>query len=190
MVIASLSGQVLAKTNGTLVIDVSGVGYSVATTRQVLATCEVGTQLTVHTALIVREDAFLLFGFESAEQLALFDLLRSVTGVGPKLALAILSALSNEQIANAVVTENSDAFQSVSGVGAKTAKLISVTLAGKLKPMATSTNSDEATILETLKGLGWSEKQAAAAVREALAANPGAELSVIIRAALQTLGRS
>ena len=187
--IASLTGKVQAKGQQALVLDVGGVGYLVSVPLSLFAAAEVGQSLTLHTAMIVREDAFSLYGFDSAEQLSLFDLLRSVTGVGPKLALAILSALRPEQIAAAVANEDANAFQSVSGVGAKTAKLIAVTLAGKLK-ISVASDSAEQSILESLKALGWNEKSAAAAVRIAMQQNPGAEVAVLVRAALIELGKS
>jgi Holliday junction DNA helicase RuvA len=189
-VIASLTGKVQAKAAQSIVLDVSGVGYLVSVLVALLAAAEVGQSLTVHTALIVREDAFALFGFASAEQLSLFDLLRSVTGVGPKLALSILSSLAPEQIASAVANEDADAFQKVSGVGAKTAKLIAVTLAGKLKVTPGAHDDIEQSILESLKGLGWHEKSAAAAIKTARTANPNADVATIVRAALIELGKS
>lgn len=188
--IASLTGFVQAKASGSLVVDVAGVGYLVSVPAQLAAIQAVGDKVTLHTALIVREDAFLLFGFSSAEQLALFDLLRSVTGVGPKLALGILSTLSAEQIANAVVNEDAVSFQSVTGVGAKTAKLIAVTLAGKLKPASAGQGDTAASILETLKSLGWSEKQASAAIRIALEQNSNGDVATLIRTALLILGKN
>ena len=187
--IASLTGKVQAKGNQSLVLDVSGVGYLVFVPAALLASVSAGSNLTLHTALVVREDAFTLFGFETPEQLGLFDLLRSVTGVGPKLALAILSTLRPEQISAAVVAEDADAFQSVSGVGAKTAKLIAVTLAGKLKSTGAG-NDIQASILESLKGLGWNEKSAAAAIRTAMANNPSADVATLVRASLIELGKS
>ncbi len=188
--IASLTGTVQGKGPQSLILDVSGVGYLVNVPISLLASAEIGKSLTVHTALIVREDAFSLFGFDSAEQLSLFDLLRSVTGVGPKLALSILSSLTPEQIAGAVANEEAETFQKVSGVGAKTAKLIAVTLAGKLKSTSGSTDDMEKSILESLTRLGWHEKSAAAAIKTARTANPNADVATIVRAALIELGKS
>lgn len=188
--IASLSGIVQGKAASGIVLGVSGVGYLVSVPASLNAKVSSGDELMVHTALIVREDAFSLFGFETPEQLSLFDLLRSVTGVGPKLALAILSTLTVDQISSAVATEDSAPFQSVPGVGAKTAKLISVTLAGKLKPPANGTQNNEDAILESLKSLGWSERVALPALRKASQEHPGAEVAVLIRAALVELSKN
>ena len=100
--IASLSGKVSAKTSGSLVLEVSGVGYQVLVPGSISSDVSVGQRLSLFTSLVVREDAFTLFGFVEAEQLTLFDQLRGVSGVGPKTALAALSNLSAAQIANAV----------------------------------------------------------------------------------------
>jgi len=127
-------------------------------------------------------------------------LLRSVTGVGPKSALAILAQLSADQIRVAVQTENDAAFKAVSGIGPKTAKLISVTLAGKLKGVigaaavagaTQSATADLTNIITALQGLGWSERQAADAVREvANSVGASATTDVILKAALARLGNS
>ena len=199
--IASLTGtvQTLALTHA--VIDVSGVGYLVSITPGTSQSLQIGSVAKLHTALIVREDAFSLFGFASAEELEMFDLLRSVTGVGPKSALAILAQLSADQIRLAVQTENDGAFKAVSGIGPKTAKLIAVTLAGKLKGAAisgtqvassqTSQATDLGNIVIALQGLGWTERAAADAVREvANSVGANATTDVILKAALARLGNS
>lgn len=187
--IASLTGTVQAKSSHSLVLDVSGVGYLVWVPTQLLSEVSEGSNLALHTALIVREDAFVLFGFSDREQLALFDLLRSVSGVGPKIALSILSTLTPADIANAVASEDSKAFESVSGVGLKTAKLISVTLAGKLKAYASDAkgNSNQS-LLEALQGLGWPERVAEPVVREVMRTGAGKSLGELIRESLGILG--
>jgi len=199
-VIASLTGTVQSLALTHAVIDVSGVGYFVSITPATSQALRVGSAAMLHTALIVREDAFSLFGFASTDELEMFDLLRSVTGVGPKSALAILAQLSADQIRVAVQTENDSAFKAVSGIGPKTAKLISVTLAGKLKGVIGTTSSVGATstaaadltnIITALQGLGWSERLASDAVREvANSIGASATTDVILKAALARLGNS
>ena len=198
--IASLTGTVQSLALTHAVIDVSGVGYFVSITPATSQALRVGSAAMLHTALIVREDAFSLFGFASTDELEMFDLLRSVTGVGPKSALAILAQLSADQIRVAVQTENDSAFKAVSGIGPKTAKLISVTLAGKLKGVIGTTSSVGATstaaadltnIITALQGLGWSERLASDAVREvANSIGASATTDVILKAALARLGNS
>jgi Holliday junction DNA helicase RuvA len=199
-VIASLSGTVLALNQQQVIIDVSGVGYQVFITPETSLALILGEGVRLHTALIVREDAFTLFGFPTLEELEMFDLLRSVTGVGPKSALGILAGMSSDAIRVAVISEDDGAFKRVSGIGPKTAKLITVTLAGKLaglpatapaKPGTSAPAVDLSNLIAALQGLGWSERQASDAVR-AVAADlgPQAGADALLKAALAQLGSS
>ena len=170
--IASLRGTVSALTQVSAVIDVAGVGYFVNITPNTSRILVTGNQVQLFTAMIVREDAMTLFAFADFEEQELFELLRSVTGVGPKSALGILGEMTPAQIRNAVAIENDSAFKAVSGIGPKTAKLITVTLAGKLKGVTISTSSSSSrheteAVVTALTGLGWSEKQATEAVQSA-----------------------
>ena len=170
--IASLRGTVTALTQVSAVIDVSGVGYFVNITPTTSRGLSAGSQAQLFTAMIVREDAMTLFAFPDFEEQELFELLRSVTGVGPKSALGILGQMTPAQIRTAVSVENDSAFKAVSGIGPKTAKLITVTLAGKLKGITISAGSsvsrqETEAVVTALTGLGWSEKQATEAVQSA-----------------------
>jgi Holliday junction DNA helicase RuvA len=199
-VIASLTGTVQSLAASHAVLDVSGVGYLVFITPQTSRDLHLGDSVLLHTALIVREDAFTLFGFATTEELEMFDLLRSVTGVGPKSALAILGQLGSDQVRTAVLSENDAAFKAVSGIGPKTAKLITVTLAGKITGMPASATGKSATsapkvdlanVIAALQGLGWNERAAAEAVREvAESVGTNAAADVILKAALARLGSS
>lgn len=187
--IASLTGQVQKSSVGQLVIDVSGVGYLVHTTNKTAGQISVGQKLTMFTSLVIREDAFTLFGFLAHTELEVFELLRSVNGVGPKSALSILGELSVDQISEAVVQENDATFKAVSGIGAKTAKLITLTLAGKLAPASASLGSMPVSeqAVAALIGLGWSEKVSRQALMDS--ALPGMSNEELLKAALKTLGR-
>jgi Holliday junction DNA helicase RuvA len=197
-VIASIRGTVGAKTAHQLVVDVNGVGYLVNVTPNTSAKYSVGVEAQLFTTMVVREDAMTLYGFLTALEQELFDLLRSVTGVGPKSALAILGSLSTAEIASAVALDNDSAFKAVSGIGPKTAKLITVTLAGKLshlvlaKSEAVEPNeTDYGSVVEALVSLGWPEKSAQDAVREVAAeAKRGEGRNVVLRLALSRLGNS
>jgi holliday junction DNA helicase RuvA len=188
--ISSLHGTVLHSTSDQVVVEVGGVGLSVAVPADVAHTATVGEQLRLHTSLIVREDALSLFGFAEREELEVFGLLISVTGVGPKSALGVLSHLTVDQIAEAVNAEDDAPFRRVSGIGPKTAKLIVVQLAGKVQPsiVAAPTPAGAVDIVgqvaAALVGLGWSEKVAAEA-----AAQTAAEASDAERAAVAPLLR-
>lgn len=171
--IASLRGSVLSNNGQCVVIDVNGVGYLVYVTSSNARELSPGEEVFLHIAFIVREDSMTLFGFQTHLELNLFELLLSVTGVGPKSALGILSAMTPSQVASAVANENDAAFKSVSGIGPKTAKLIVVTLAGKLNHFGIAGSSapvrhniDSASVISALQGLGWSERQATDTVNE------------------------
>lgn len=171
--ISSLRGRVLQAAGGSVVLEVGGVGFLVNTTPALALASRVGDEASVHTALIVREDALTLFGFGTRDELEVFELLIGVTGVGPKSALGVLSAMSPEQVAQAVERDDDAAFRKVSGIGPKTAKLITVSLAGKVRATAVAAASPGGgvvtggvadSVLAALTGLGWSERVAADAV--------------------------
>lgn len=193
MVIASLNGRIIALESSSAVIDVTGVGYVVQITPATSQSLKIDQTAFLFTSMIVREDGFTLFGFSTVSEQKIFDLLRSVTGVGPKSALAILGELSVEQIVDAVSQENDTAFKAVSGIGPKTAKLIIVTLAGKLGNTAirskSSTGSDLSVVVAALTGLGWNERsalEAASMARDSIGAN--ASTNNLLKAALSQLG--
>jgi Holliday junction DNA helicase RuvA len=196
--ISSVRGTVLAVQGSTAVIEVGGVGLAVQVTPRHGLTLRVGSEATVRTALIVREDDLSLFGFAEADELVVFDLLRSVTGVGPRSAMGVLAVLDPDQIARAIASEDDAAFRKVSGIGPKTAKLIVVSLAGKLavSPVARAAASPEATpvrdsVLSALVGLGWPERTALVAVDDALASATDLEreaMPSLLRLALAALG--
>ena len=129
--ISSLRGSVAAASGSTVVIEVGGVGLKVSVTPQLALSLPIGSTAHLFTTLIVREDDLALFGFTTPDELEIFDLLRGVTGVGPKSALGVLGHLTPTQIASAVATEDDAAFRRVSGIGPKTAKLIVVQQIGR-----------------------------------------------------------
>lgn len=193
--IASLNGRVIALESSSAIVEVSGVGYLVQITNATAQNLSIDHSAFLHTTLIVREDGFTLFGFPTVSEQRVFDLLRSVSGVGPKSALAILGELSVEQIIDAVAHENDAAFKSVSGIGPKTAKLISVTLAGKLGTASTSSktknNTDLSLVINGLTGLGWNERSAIeAATKASEVLGAGASTNNLLKAALAQLGSS
>lgn len=196
-VISSVRGTVLAATGSTAVIEVGGIGLAMHVTPRHALTLRVGSEASVRTALIVREDDLSLFGFAEADELEVFDHLRSVTGVGPKSALGVLAVLTPAEIALAVATEDDAAFRAVSGIGPKTAKLIVVSLAGKLlvapsaAPAKSAAPSVTESVLVALVGLGWPERVASQAIDDAVAAASEGELATtpsLLRLALANLG--
>jgi len=130
--IAHVAGTVTSRDGEILVVDVGGVGYEVTATLSALSRAEPGMVVTVPTYLHVREDAMLLFGFASDAERRVFRLLLAVNGVGPKLALAIVSAHEPERIESAVLLGDIALLSSVSGVGKKTAERICLDLKDKI----------------------------------------------------------
>ena len=192
--IASLRGTVLEALGTTLVVDVQGVGYAVTVTPDLALSVRLGEEVRLHTAMVVREDDMSLFGFEDRERLQVFDLLRGVTGVGPKSAMGVLVALTPEEIASAVANDEDAVFRRVSGIGPKTAKLIVVSLTGKLFAVPTTAATRRpaargADVLIALVGLGYQERAAQAVLDEVLAEHPDErQTAVLLRAALSALG--
>jgi Holliday junction DNA helicase RuvA len=196
--ISSLHGTVLHAGSDVVEVVVGGVGFTVAVTPEVARAARVGETLHLHTNLIVREDALSLYGFAERAECSLFQILLGVTGVGPKSALGVLSALSVDQIAQAVADDDDAPFRRVSGIGPKTAKLIVVQLTGKLAPPAAAPAGSGAAssaiagqVVTALVGLGWSERVAAEAV-EIVAADAvesdRANVPAMLRLALAHLG--
>lgn len=197
--ISSVRGPVLSALGSTVVIEVGGVGLAVQVTPALALSVRIGDEVRLSTTLVVREDSLTLYGFHTADELAVFELLMGVTGVGPKSALGVLAALSPSQIAHAVGSEDDGVFRKVSGIGPKTAKLIVLSLAGKLSITAASTTSSRpapvtsvaANVQAALIGLGWSEKVAAEVVEQTLAETPDpaqATVPAVLRLALARLG--
>jgi holliday junction DNA helicase RuvA len=196
--ISSVRGTVLAVSGTAAVVEVGGVGLAVHVTPRHALSLRIGSEATIRTALIVREDDLSLFGFIESDELEIFDLLRGVSGVGPKSAMGVLAVLTPTEIALAVATEDDAAFRKVSGIGPKTAKLIVVSLAGKVSvatsnPAKTGPRSSSASesVLVALVGLGWPERVAMQAVEDALAAASDSERAAVpslLRLALANLG--
>lgn len=197
--ISSVRGTVLSALGTTVVIELGGVGLAVTVTPQHALSLRVGSEATLRTALIVREDDLSLFGFAEAQELLVFDLLRGVGGVGPKSAMGVLSTMSPEQVATAVIGEDDGAFRKVSGIGPKTAKLIIISLAGKLlAPAAIPSSAGVApqtdlreSVAAALIGLGWSDRVAAQAAQDAVDTASEAQrtqVPALLRIALAQLG--
>jgi holliday junction DNA helicase RuvA len=186
-VIASLTGNVVELTYNSAVIEVGGVGYLVNITSDTASQLLVGEKTTLKTVLVVREDSLTLFGFLGTDELTIFELLLSVSGVGPKSALSVMGELSVAEIVSAVVSEDDESFRKVSGIGAKTAKLIVLNLADKLSAFNVSKLTEGGiSVVTGLTSLGWSDKDARQAVQEVYKA--GQSDSETLKLALRQLG--
>ena len=207
--IASLRGTLLERGDGFCVIEAAGVGYLVQVSTATLAALpEPGAEARVHTRHIVREDAQLLFGFTDRDELRLFDLLIGVNGVGPRIALAVLSGLAPVQFARAVREENLAALTAVTGVGRKTAERLVVELRDKLAFLPLSSAAAPAESVSRSRGPRLLEKseryddavaalvtlcyhrpQASAAVRRVSEGGGEAAAEDLVKRALAVLAR-
>ncbi|WP_159699157.1 Holliday junction branch migration protein RuvA [Arthrobacter sp. 18067] len=200
--ISFLRGTVAHVGLSTAVIDLNGAGMSVYATPQTLSHLKVGTEAKLFTSMIVREDSLTLFGFADDDEREVFDVLLSVSGVGPRLALAVLAVHEPEAIRVAAHTGDGKAFTKVPGIGPKVAGRIVLELAGKLVPHGTGTASAPETaikaewkpqVVAAMTSLGWSEKDATGSIDKAMADSPelvdAGNVAQILRATLRWLGQ-
>jgi Holliday junction DNA helicase RuvA len=168
--ISSISGKILYSTNDALIVDVHGIGFEVFTPKHILLEAQAGDSVFLHTYLVVREDLMALYGFQTAEEKHFFLLFLGVEGIGPKLAMAVISNLSLDTIRRAVVSEQAEIFSRVPGIGKKTAQKILIQLQGKVgtaedgTEIRTGTPVDDQ-VLEALTGLGYSVVEAQSAIQ-------------------------
>ena len=189
--IGSLRGQVTHIGPDHALIEVGGIGYRVVAGPALLARLQRGAEASVFTHHLVREDQQALFGFAAAEELAFFELLLTVSGVGPRLALAITSAHAVTKLQLAIVTDDVDVFTSVSGVGRKTAQRVILELKEKVHAAGLAVGggaSADSDVVAALESLGYTASEA----RRGAAAVAGGEggLDARIKAALQELARA
>jgi holliday junction DNA helicase RuvA len=187
--IASLSGRVQDKNPDSLVIEVGGIGLQVFVPATLRDESRAGETLFLFTHLVVRQDAFSLYGFETREAREFFDLLLGVNGVGPRMALAILSTLSTDAIRRAVFHEQAEVFSRVPGVGKKTAQKILLQLQDKIKPEiglepVAGFSDVDAEVVDALTALGYSIVEAQAALQSIPRDTPQ-EIETRLRLALQ-----
>jgi len=169
-VIARLTGIVADRAPDHLVLDVHGVGYLVYGPASVITRAEHGAQVTLHTHLVVREDGMTLFGFFDQHQQRLFQTLIGVSGVGPKVALALLSLMDADELSFAIASGNAASLARAQGVGQKLAARLVVELRDKMTkaagPVATpGVESEE--VVAALMSLGYSQAEAVEAVARA-----------------------
>lgn len=196
--IASLAGNVEAVGISSAVISVSGVGMEFLATPATLSHLFVGEQARVFTSLVVREDSLTLFGFDTADEREVFQILLAVSGIGPRIALTILSVLPPDNLRSAIANKDEAALTQVPGIGKKGAQRMILELGTKLgaphsgtyTAVASSGSTADTDVLEALMNLGWQERAAKAAVEEAHAESHSDQLSVpeLLRHALQILG--
>jgi Holliday junction DNA helicase RuvA len=187
--IAQLRGEIVEKGLDRLVIDVAGVGYEVAVTPATVAALPaVGQAALLHAHLHVREDVMALYGFASADERAIFQILIGVSGVGPKLALAVLATVNPVELRNVVLSEDVAALTAVPGIGQRSAQKLLLELKPRLdmpeSPLQPGTTRAE--VREALESLGYQSLEIRDVLRD-LPADESVEES--LRRALQELGK-
>jgi Holliday junction DNA helicase RuvA len=197
--IASVEGVVGAISPDSLVIEVGGLGYRVFTSPSVLATAIAGGRLKLHTYHLVREDQQALYGFRTAEELGFFNLLLTVTGVGPKVALAIVGSRPTADLQLAIMTGDQAVLVAIPGIGKKLAERVIFELKEKVAAAGVAAvdagavgtpGAAETEVVAALQALGYSQAEAREASRTALAdATIGGTLEDRVKAALRTLLR-
>lgn len=167
--IASLEGIITEKNDDNLVINVGGIGFRVIVAAKTSAKYELHKRVGLNTYLVVREDSLTLYGFETSEERDMFALLLSVSGVGPRTAMAVVSSIPLENIRLAVITEKPDMLSGVTGVGKKTAQSIILNLQGKIRgePGLTlkSASDIDGDVISALTSLGYSIVEAQSAIQ-------------------------
>jgi Holliday junction DNA helicase RuvA len=200
-VIASVRGRVLAVRLDAAVVEVGGVGLLVQATPATLAELRPGAEAELATSMVVREDALTLFGFADADERDVFEIVQTVSGIGPRLALSMLAVHTPDGLRAAVASGDLTALMKVPGIGRKGAQRIVLELTDRLGAPTTVAAAAPAAVpagtagrdqvVEALVGLGWSAKQAADAV-DAISEpdDPSTDVAGTLRAALRHLGRS
>ncbi|MEI2809857.1 MAG: Holliday junction branch migration protein RuvA [Nocardioides sp.] len=199
--IAYVRGTVAAVTLTSAVVEVGGVGMELMCTPNTLATLRLGDAATLPTSLVVREDSLTLFGFVDDDERSTFELLQTASGVGPKLAQAMLAVLSPDALRTAVAAEDVKTLTRVPGIGQKGAQRIILELRDRLgAPTGTRSGNLPAPasawrdqVQQGLVGLGWSAREADQAVDQvAVDVRPGEtpDVGALLRAALRTLSKA
>jgi Holliday junction DNA helicase RuvA len=189
--ISSIHGIVAHKDTDTLVVVVGGVGLEISASRSALEMSEIEASVNLWTRLIVREDSLTLYGFGSNPERELFDALIKINGVGPRIAITILSTLSIENLRGAIASDRVEVITRVPGIGKKTAQKIILELKDKIKPgldtipIVEFADVDQ-DVMDALIGLGFSVVEAQAAIQSIPIDTPR-EVNERVRVALQQL---
>ena len=190
--IAQLNGKLIEKNPTELVIECGGVGYDVKISLNTYTTIGTSEAIRVFTKLIVREDAQILYGFATKEEREMFNYLISVSGIGPNIAMVMLSSMVPEEIAYAIQTEDVVTIQGIKGIGAKTAQRVILDLKGKVMKIAGGiensgalNNTNRFDALTALVSLGFDKKAAEKAIDKVDSGDLAVE--ILIKEALKVL---
>ena len=188
--IGRLRGTLLERQPGSILLDVGGVGYEAAVSLHTFSSLPpVGSTASVEVVTVLRENALELFAFADLAEKQAFALLRTVSGIGPRMAIAVLSGIRVEELARAVADEDARRLTAIPGIGRKTAERMILDLRGKLEPAPSSKSAPslaEDDAVEALVGLGYRRGEAEKAARAATAAGASG-LEDVLRRALSGL---
>ena len=187
--IAQVRGHVLKRDASSIVIDLHGLGLRISCTPRALAQARTGAEVTLATSLVVREDSWQLYGFLDDAERDTFVLLQSVSGIGPRIALAAVATLDPDRLAAAIASGDISLLTKIPGIGRKGAERLCIELRDKLTGSAVVAPDWQASVREALVGLGWSVQQAEGAVARVADEGATVDVSDALRAALQILGR-
>ena len=193
--ISSINGSVKSTSMNSLVVEVGGVGLLLQVPIRIAAKMQVGERVSFHTYLIVREDALTLYGFTEIVDRDFFELLLSVTGIGPKVAQSILANSDAVSIANAIITSNLKSLEAVPGLGKKGAQRLVLELKDKAAAFASGKSGSDLTISNqvenALQGLGYSNKEAISMLNQVMKDEKIEGLSVgqVLKLALKSGGK-
>ena len=193
--IARLTGRVLTLDQGVLVLDVNGVGYEIEVASSTANSVEIDKIVTLETLLIIREDAQILFGFTELTEKKLFQLLIKINGVGPRLAIGIMSGLNEDELSLAIMEKDIKVLTSLPGVGKKTAERLVIELQDKITFEKASGKRNKSKMSQellsdlegTLLNLGYKPQEVDFAIHRIKIEST--DLEVLIKAALKELGR-
>ncbi|MDQ3158458.1 MAG: Holliday junction branch migration protein RuvA [Actinomycetota bacterium] len=194
--IAFVRGKVAALTLNSAVIDVGGVGMQVMCAPNTIAGLRLGQESQIATSMVVREDSLTIFGFASTDERDMFELVQTASGVGPKVAQAMLAVLSPDRLRSAIAGSDLAVLTSVPGIGRKGAERIVLELKDRIGPVAATqpvADSWRGQVQEALLGLGWSARDADKAIEQVQSGISGTEvpdISSLLRDALRTLSRA
>lgn len=189
-VIAHVSGVVAAVNLDSAVIEVGGVGILIHCGPRVLATLRIGEMSTLRTSLVVREDSLTLYGFTTDDERSMFELVQTASGVGPRLAQAILAVLNPDDVRRAITAGDTGALTQVSGIGKKGAERLILELKDRIGPVAAgSPPAGNEQVVSGLVALGWPQSTAElAAARATVAVGDDAPIATVLKHAIQLLG--
>ncbi len=198
--ISFVHGKIASLTLNAVVVDVNGVGYKVMCTPHTIAGLHLGDTSQLATSMVVREESQTLYGFADVEERDMFELVQSASGVGPKVALAMLAVLPPDRIRHAISSGDHDTLTSVPGIGRKGAERIVLELKDRVGVPATTSTAAHAgsdwrdQVRDALQGLGWSARDAERAIDHVAEEAPlnaeNFDVPTLLRAALRSLSKA